>query len=95
MVDWTFIQQVGLPIALVIFFVLQDKEREKRMSARLDTQQDYIQGQMMGVIEKNAEAMNTMAKSNQDTSVLLKQMSDSVDKLECLKPWDGKDRRNG
>lgn len=92
--DWALIGQYGLPIALVIFFVIQGRDREKRMADRIDKQDDYVQDLQATVIKDNTQAMNRMADSHHDTQLILKELAENTGKLYCLqKPWDGHERR--
>lgn len=44
--------QFGVPIALVIFFVIQNRDREKRMADRLDRVEDFVRLEFAEIVEK-------------------------------------------
>jgi hypothetical protein len=59
-------QVFGVPLALVIFFVLQDTKRERRMSERLDKSEDYIRDTLSKVVADNTDALRADAQASRD-----------------------------
>ena len=63
----TAIQQYGLPLALVVFFIWRDWKRENSMATRIDSLQKDIRDILKDLVTKctaalvdNTNAMNTL-----------------------------------
>ena len=56
-------QQFGLSVALVLFFVWQGNKREKRMSDRLDSVEDFTRDKLTSVVEDNTSAMRDVTSA--------------------------------
>ena len=117
------IGQVGLPGALVCYFVWRGDKRETRMGLLLTAQQTKIEeiysgaiNDLKGAVTDSKQAMhdNTKAlgelreETKQQTGIIqknhgilselreeTKEQTRVLSGLECLKPWDGRDRRMG
>lgn len=103
--DPAFLQlvgQFGLPIALVVYFVWRGDKRETRLANRLDAQQDKLEEiyeqtieKSDRVIEKNSTAILEQIGESRKHREALGDMIATVAAVKCLRPWDGKDRRDG
>lgn len=51
------IQSLGLPVALVVFFIWQGKAREERLNNRIDGLETYLRTTFEGVIRENTAVM--------------------------------------
>lgn len=62
--EWlgTFVQAVGVPVALTVFFVWQGSVREKRMADRIDQLENYIKDDFAELTNRAEDtiARNTM-----------------------------------
>lgn len=69
-VDWqTFLERFGLPVALVVFFVITGWKREQRVNVRLDKQDEYITntltkmvGTMHQALTENTQVMSRLER---------------------------------
>lgn len=99
--------QLGLPSALVIFFVWRADRRETRMAARLDSQQQDLKEEqdkklslheafskdLHNVIEKDHESRERNTKVLEELREETRAQTKVLENLECLRPWDGKTER--
>lgn len=76
MSEWMpLIRDVGVPLALVVFFVWQSKLREDRMTKRMDELEDYQRNRMETALREN-------------TSVMLQVKAFLVSHMPALRPQD-------
>lgn len=54
------IQDFGLPVALVLFFVWQGKIREDRMTTRINNLENYIRDTLHQVVKDNTDVMRRL-----------------------------------
>ena len=57
------VQAVGLPAALVIFFVWQGGKREQRTIERQTATDDYIRETLSGIVQRNTAALTSSTES--------------------------------
>ena len=57
-----FVQSLGLPAALVLFFVWQSKLREDRLSERLGRVEDYYRNEFSALVRENLRVMSRLEK---------------------------------
>lgn len=56
--DWvSILQTFGLPVALVVFFVIQGAKREERMNARVDKLDSYITNELNKLVTSTNEVL--------------------------------------
>ncbi len=55
--------QWGLAGLVVAYVLYRDHHRERRMAASIDTQQKWIRDTLLSALERNATAMERMARS--------------------------------
>lgn len=70
--------QFGVPIALVIFFVIQNRDREKRMADRLDRVEDFVRMEFSEIVEKTTTVIGENTRVMQNLETWLAQSSDSA-----------------
>lgn len=57
-VDWvSILQTFGLPVALVVFFVIQGAKREERLNSRMEAMEQYIRDKMTELVEDTNQAL--------------------------------------
>ena len=56
------VSQIGVPLALVIFFVWNGNKREQRITKRLEDLEDYTRNELQGVIKANTVALENVQK---------------------------------
>ena len=67
----TLVKEVGLPIALVIFFVVQAYFREKKVDQLIDEQRRYINDTLVGLVKDST-------RSSHETVAALQMMTTSL-----------------
>lgn len=56
--DWiSILQNFGLPVALVVFFVVQGAHREKRSNSRMESLEQYIREKMTDLVEQTNQTI--------------------------------------
>lgn len=63
------IQTVGLPIALVIFFVIKEARRERRNDEKFTALEDFCRTELLSVSKNAVEMNNTCAKVIADRNI--------------------------
>ena len=87
--------QVGLPIALVVYFVKSGQADKEAIVKRLDTVTDRQLNMQETVIKENTEFMRRCEESHEGQTRLLAKLTDRVERLNCANPgWDGVERRH-
>ena len=51
------VKDFGVPLALVIFFVLKGDRREAKMGERLGVLEDFIKTSLLGMVKESTEVM--------------------------------------
>lgn len=52
--DWlSLAKDFGIPLCLVLFFVLETKRREDRMAERMDKDEDYTRTELVRLVESS------------------------------------------
>lgn len=74
-----FIERVGLPVALVLFFVWQGSIRETRLNARIDALESYQRESMEMTIRDSTNAMREVTAVVRDVSNLMHRMERHLD----------------
>lgn len=69
--------QFGVPIALVIFFVIQNRDREKRMADRLDRVEDFVRMEFAEIVEKTTTVIGENTRVMRHLETWLENASDS------------------
>lgn len=78
MPEWlTLLGQFGLPIALTVFFVMQGRDREKRMGDRLDKVEDYVRSEFAEIVERTTTVIADNSRVMRDLESWLEKASDS------------------
>ena len=62
----TAVQSVGVPVALVIFFVWRDQIREARMTKRMDANEEFIRSELLRVVQDNSAALRENAEARRE-----------------------------
>lgn len=70
--------QFGVPIALVIFFVIQNRDREKRMADRLDRVEDFVRMEFAEIVEKTTTVIGENTRVMRHLESWLENASDSA-----------------
>lgn len=65
------VQTVGLPTALVIFFVWHGHREKTRLADRLASVEDFQRGQLVGIVERASEAATTQTLALREQTALL------------------------
>lgn len=86
--------QVGLPIALTIYFVRAGQADKEAVIKRLDVVTDRQLHMQETVIKENTDFMRRCEESHEGQTRLLAKLTDRVERLNCANPnWDGTERR--
>lgn len=54
------VQEYGVPLALVCFFIWQGKVREDRLTTRIETLENYCRDKLLKVVTENTDVMKRM-----------------------------------
>lgn len=58
--DWfSLAKDFGIPLCLVLFFVLETKRREDRMAVRMDKVEDFARAELVRLVESSRGAIET------------------------------------
>ena len=78
------LKQFGPFVALLVFFIWRDKQREERLGARLDAMQDRYAVTMETIVKDNTGAMESMAEAARGTSQALAANTTAITQLSAL-----------
>ena len=76
------IQNVGLPVAMVVFFLWAGHIREQRMAGRLDEMEKLVTDRLIGVIEENTATQRENTATQKQVVITLERLE-----RECGKHW--------
>ena len=81
MTDWiAFIKDVGFPIALVLYFIIRDREREKRSNIKEDSTQaafKELNDKQFTLTEKAIEAVSASNEIKRELVASQREMTES------------------
>lgn len=83
------IAQVGLPAALVVFFVLWMREEKKGLILRIETVSDQMTELQSGVIKDATTAMHRVSDSSERQTKILEGLAGDVHRLDCMRGMRG------
>jgi hypothetical protein len=76
---WTFAANLGLSVALVIFFVVKGDKREVRLANRISHLETFQEQCLIGMVEKETKALAENAKAQES---FVKSMHEAVASLK-------------
>jgi len=74
---FTILKEIGLPLALVVYYVWKEQKRDSHEKERTQRQEDFIQKELVTLLRDNTQ---TIGANNS----LLKRVISVVDKRPCI-----------
>ena len=88
----SLIKDFGWPLALVIFFVLEGRRRERDMTSRIRTLEDQYSNKLVDLVEDNAAALKETTAALSNNTEILRAVGDVLNRLERrdgMRPFAG------
>jgi predicted S18 family serine protease len=85
------IAELGLPIALVVYFIIreskrssEDKENRENMTARMVLLEDYVKNKLETIATGSTRALTEVSKSQERLAEASEKMHESLVSKPCL-----------
>jgi len=78
------LKQFGVPMGLVILFVWEGRQREHRMTDRLQLVEDYIRGELREIARQSIEVIKEQKHSTEENTATLMNLTRALGQRPCL-----------
>lgn len=79
-----FVQAVGVPVALTVFFVWQGSVREKRMADRIDQLENYIKDGFSTLIDKSEQTITRNTQIIEASTRVMERIDDHLTRMQTM-----------